>query len=223
MYHFVPWIQLEKGNVWRRLKMLYFKILIFLLTVIFTVVFGTPTRGHSLHRSAFSASETQNSGARNKTETPEESSESESSEEDQDEGLRNRTMTMPLQNHMPPTTASPPRQVIQAAVGSVKAETTRTPSKPTFDHEEESQYGNIVGSDSGRGSCGSRFLPTSMSRNITRKCIDLIGFRMDNFPPKEEDLVKINYEDKCFSKCYLNELNYVRELLCKLNLILWNA
>lgn len=48
----------------------------------------------------------------------------------------------------------------------------------------------------GRGCAGSRFLPKSMSENITKDCIDLIGFRMENFPPKEEDLVKVNYEDK---------------------------
>lgn len=44
--------------------------------------------------------------------------------------------------------------------------------------------------------CGSRFLPTTMSDNITQKCVNLIGFKLENFPPKDEDLIKINYEDK---------------------------
>jgi len=46
------------------------------------------------------------------------------------------------------------------------------------------------------GGCGTRFLPAALDENVTNYCVDLIGMRMENFPPKKDDLVKINYDDQ---------------------------
>jgi hypothetical protein len=67
------------------------------------------------------------------------------------------------------------------------------------DDDNNNNNGEILqGISFTRRGCVSHFLPTTMSTNITHKCVNLIGFKMENFPPTEEDLIKINYEDKVF-------------------------
>jgi hypothetical protein len=44
--------------------------------------------------------------------------------------------------------------------------------------------------------CGHRFIPSALNDNVTKYCVELIGMHMENFPPKKDDLVKINYDDK---------------------------